>query len=118
MDWARERQLPLSMFPDIPRNVEQDPQTVARAEAFVETMSVWQLAAFDLVAATTKSFIISLALMEGRLTVEQALSAARVDEHYQINTSGEIADVHGVDQLFVKLQLVSARNFFNLLRMP
>lgn len=41
---------------------------------------------------TTKSFLIALALLEGRLTVEEAALASQVEVDSQIDLWGEVED--------------------------
>ncbi len=41
---------------------------------------------------STKSFIIALALVKGRITAEEAASASRVEVQSQINRWGEVED--------------------------
>lgn len=53
----------------------------------------WSLAAaFERAVYTTKSFLIALALLEGRLTVEQAALASQVEVDSQIDLWGEVED--------------------------
>lgn len=52
----------------------------------------FQLAAFEKAVHTSKSFLISLALVEGRLTVEEAAQASHVEVQSQIDRWGEVED--------------------------
>jgi ATP synthase F1 complex assembly factor 2 len=50
------------------------------------------LTAFERAVYTTKSFLIALALVEGRITVEQASLASQVEVDSQIDIWGEVED--------------------------
>lgn len=58
---------------------------------------------------TTKSFLVALALVEGRLTVEEASLASHVEVDSQIDVWGEVEDTHDVDYQDVRRQLGSVR---------
>jgi len=57
---------------------------------------------------TTKSFLISLALVEGELSVDQAADASRVEVLSQIKRWGEVEDSHDVDHHEIRQSLGSA----------
>lgn len=45
----------------------------------------------------TKSVLISLALLNGKINVEQAIEASRLEVMHQIEKWGEVEDAHDVD---------------------
>jgi len=67
----------------------------------------WQLAALERAVYSTKSFLIALALVEGRLTAEEAALAASVEVNSQIERWGEVEDSHDVDYHDLRRQLGS-----------
>lgn len=56
----------------------------------------------------SKSYLISLALVEGHYTVDQAAKAAHVEVQSQIDRWGEVEDTHDVDHQDVRVRLGSA----------
>jgi ATP synthase F1 complex assembly factor 2 len=48
---------------------------------------------FERAVHVTKSFVISLALVEGKITVEEASEASRVEVLSQIARWGEVEDI-------------------------
>ncbi|KAG7092392.1 hypothetical protein E1B28_008749 [Marasmius oreades] len=68
----------------------------------------WEMAAMERATYTSKSFMIALALVRGRLSVEQASKAARVEVESQIQRWGEVEDTHDVDFHDIRRQLGSA----------
>ncbi|KAH7340493.1 hypothetical protein B0J17DRAFT_651565 [Rhizoctonia solani] len=67
----------------------------------------WEIAAFERAVLTTKSFIIALALVRGRIDVEQAAQAAQVEVVSQTQRWGEVEDTHDVDYQDIRRQLGS-----------
>ncbi|KAI5123323.1 hypothetical protein M0805_009344 [Coniferiporia weirii] len=87
--------------------VEQPSGTKARFREVLESLDEWQLAAMERATYTTKSFIIALALVHGRVNVEQASQAAHVEVNSQIERWGEVEDTHDVDYHDIRRQLGS-----------
>lgn len=71
-------------------------------------MDPWQLAAMERALYASKSFIIALALVRGKISVEQAAQAAHVEVQSQIQKWGEVEDTHDVDYQEIRRQLSSA----------
>jgi chaperone required for assembly of F1-ATPase len=74
----------------------------------------WQLAALHTIVSISGSLVIGLALLAGRLTVEQAWAAGQVDELFQVEFWGEdrFAAKNRADRL---ADLTSAAAFLRLL---
>ncbi|KAJ2984549.1 ATP synthase complex assembly protein atp12, partial [Globomyces sp. JEL0801] len=64
-----------------------------------------KLAAFEKAVLRAKSFMIGLALIERRISVEYASMAARLEVQQQINRWGEVEDAHDIDRDDLKRQL-------------
>ncbi len=71
------------------------------------TYGALELAAFERAVLTTKSFIIALALLEGKLDVEAAALAAEVEVNSQTERWGQVEDTHDVDYSDVRRLLGS-----------
>ncbi|MFZ3034266.1 MAG: ATP12 family protein [Parvibaculum sp.] len=73
-------------------HVPQEKPTLAALRAAIEAASDFELAGLHNAVTLTGSTVIGLALLHGRLTVEQAFEAAHVDEAWQVYLSGEDED--------------------------
>ena len=62
----------------------------------LKTLSPLQLAALEKALYLTKSLFISVALLEGKLSVTEAMQAAWVETNAQVETWGEVEDSHDV----------------------
>ncbi|GMK57886.1 hypothetical protein CspeluHIS016_0407200 [Cutaneotrichosporon spelunceum] len=71
----------------------------------LEGMDSWQLAAFERAVYATKSFVIALAFVEGRITAHEAALAAQVEVAAQIEQWGEVEDTHDVDYQDIRRSL-------------
>ena len=56
---------------------------------------------------TSKSFLISMALMSRQISVPQAVQASRLEVLHQIDRWGEVEDSHDVDDMNVTRMLAS-----------
>lgn len=70
----------------------QTPETVAKFRNILEGMDPFQLAAMERAVYATKSFVIALALVEGRITAHEAALASHVEVASQIERWGEVED--------------------------
>ncbi|KAL5529106.1 hypothetical protein ACEPAG_5080 [Sanghuangporus baumii] len=86
---------------------DQPEETKNRLSEIVKTFDEWQLAGMERATYSTKSFIIALALVNGRIDVEEAAQAAHVEVNSQIEAWGEVEDSHDVDYQDIRKQLGS-----------
>ncbi|KAF8522088.1 ATP12-domain-containing protein [Hysterangium stoloniferum] len=87
------------------------PQSTEAKEAIrnaLDGMDAWKLAAMERAAYAAKSIIIALALIRGKVSVEEAAQAAHVEVTSQIQKWGEVEDTHDVDFHEIRRQLGSA----------
>ncbi|KZO95722.1 ATP12-domain-containing protein, partial [Calocera viscosa TUFC12733] len=107
IEWARDKfGVEIRIFTDLLGNA-QPPDTRKAFEEHIARYDPWQLAALERAVYSTKSFLIALALVEGRLTVEEAAQAASVEVNSQIERWGEVEDSHDVDYHDLRRQLGS-----------
>ncbi|OAV96422.1 hypothetical protein PTTG_04010 [Puccinia triticina 1-1 BBBD Race 1] len=108
--WLQEAyQIDLKVHEDSILYCKQSPETHSKMRALVVRFDALKLAAFERAVHATKSFVIALALVEGRLTVEQASDASRVEVLSQISRWGEVEDTHDVDYQEIRMKLGSVR---------
>ncbi|KAF9582525.1 ATP synthase complex assembly protein atp12 [Lunasporangiospora selenospora] len=89
--------------------VQQDEPTKQKLRDIVNSMTDIELAAFERATMTAKSFLIGLAVVKRRLSVEEGWKASSLEVLDQIDRWGEVEDSHDVDREFIKSQLASAR---------
>jgi ATP synthase F1 complex assembly factor 2 len=92
LDWARET---FDITLNVSSSVLAAPQpaaTHATLGAVLDSMNPWELAAMERATYTSKSFIVALALVQRRLTAEEASLAAQVEVDSQIQRWGMVED--------------------------
>ncbi|KAJ1818468.1 chaperone [Coemansia sp. RSA 2599] len=77
--------------------LRQSPQATDELRRVVSRFSALKLAAFEKAVMTAKSFLIGLALVEQRITAEQAAAAAQVEMSAQTQFWGELENAHDID---------------------
>ncbi|KIJ37704.1 hypothetical protein M422DRAFT_76024 [Sphaerobolus stellatus SS14] len=108
LDWARKefdteiRRFDTVMF------AKQPKETIEKIQRVLESLNPWELAAVERAVYATKSLLIALALVKGRLSVEEAAQTAHVEVTCQIQNWGEVEDSHDVDHQELRRQLGSA----------
>lgn len=77
-------------------------------------MDDYYLVALETAATVAKSPTIALALLDGFLTIHQALNCSRFEENLQIEEFGKIEGTHDVDESYERMVLATAKNLVNL----
>ncbi|KZV92840.1 ATP12-domain-containing protein [Exidia glandulosa HHB12029] len=107
IDWARkEFDVELTVFTGL-FGSSQPAETKAKLAKVLEDMDAWQLAGLERAVYASKSLIVALALVRGRITPEEAAQAAHVEVLSQIQRWGEVEDSHDVDHQDIRRQLGS-----------
>ncbi|EMD34503.1 hypothetical protein CERSUDRAFT_125608 [Gelatoporia subvermispora B] len=86
----------------------QPPETLQKFDKVMAEFDQWEMAAIERATYTSKSFLIALALVKGRISAEDAALASHVEVNSQIKRWGEVEDSHDVDHHDVRRQLGSA----------
>lgn len=95
--------------------VEQSPDVPLILAGYVMDMEDWQLSAFYHAVKTSGSFVIALALLEGRINADQAYQAAYLDDLFQQDQWGEDDEAIGSLELAAS-ELVAVERFATLLK--
>lgn len=90
--WAREVLGARLVLVEGVMPVAQDEASLAAVAEALEAASAAELAALHTITTLTSSAILALAVARGRLSVDEAWSAAHVDEDWQIAQWGEDAE--------------------------
>jgi chaperone required for assembly of F1-ATPase len=93
--------------------IAQPGETLARLSEVVAAMDAWRLGAFQSAAASSGSFVIGLALVEGRIDADEAFAAAELDSGFEIDRWGEDAESTR-RRAVVAADLKAARRFHDL----
>jgi ATP synthase F1 complex assembly factor 2 len=91
----------------------QPEETVEKVQEIIKSMNDWQFAALTRIAATTKSILIGLAMVETRLDRNMAIEAARLEIAFQTRTWGEMQESHDLDKEYLHMMLASASIFLH-----
>ena len=89
--------------------LRQSDELVENVARIINSYSPLKLAALERIVLRTKSIFIALALMEDRISVSDAVIAARLEVIQQINRWGEVEDAHDVDREELTRQLAASR---------
>ncbi|CAO1626149.1 unnamed protein product [Sympodiomycopsis kandeliae] len=96
LDWVKER---FGTRPNVAFDtlvIEQPAELISALRDHLVSLSPLRLSALEKCLHLTKSLYLSLALLEGHLSVEDAMHAAWVEQKSQIETWGEVEDSHDV----------------------
>jgi chaperone required for assembly of F1-ATPase len=92
LDWARESFGARFVLAEGVMHVEQPPESIAKARAIIssseEIAGAWRLGALHVVTALTGSALLALALAAGKLSPDEAWTAAHVDEDWNMQFWG------------------------------
>ncbi|EJD46058.1 ATP12-domain-containing protein [Auricularia subglabra TFB-10046 SS5] len=107
LDWARaEFDAEIRVFTGL-FGSSHPPETHKKFAEVLSRLDPWQLTALERAVYSSKSLIIALALVLGRLNPEQAAQAAHVEVSSQVQRWGEVEDSHDVDFQDIRRQLGS-----------
>ena len=95
--------------------VEQSRQSIKALAQIVGAMDDWTLGAFQAAAAASGSFVLALALIEGRINADEGFKAAELDEGFGIEKWGEDPDA-AVRRAGIASDIDAARRFRDLLK--
>ena len=79
------------------------------AEAHLQELNDFELQALFTFTTVVKSLSIGLALLHGQLSIHDGISAARLEEEYQIEQWGLVEGGHDVDRVHIAVQVASGR---------
>ncbi|XP_028778549.1 ATP synthase mitochondrial F1 complex assembly factor 2-like [Neltuma alba] len=95
---------------------KQDDGLCKAVENLLKGTDDCELASIDAIAAAAHSLIIAIALIRGRLQIEEAIELIRLEEDLQIDKWGLVEGGHDVDIADLKVQISSAAVFLGLSR--
>ncbi|MFV3128507.1 ATP12 family chaperone protein [Niveispirillum sp. KHB5.9] len=115
LDWAARRYDAQLLVTSGIIHRAQPTDALKAMRAGVDELDEWRLTALQNVIGITGSLLVSLALVDGHLTAEQAFDLAQLDENFQIEKWGE--DYEAADRRAIqRADLAHTVRFLELLR--
>lgn len=94
-------------------HIAQDDTAIAALSRSLHTLDVWTLTGMHAATTITGSFILALAVSEGRLSAEEGFAASRIDETFQAEKWGLDAEAEA-PSLRLAAELEAAAQFMAL----
>ncbi|KAJ3184205.1 ATP synthase complex assembly protein atp12 [Geranomyces variabilis] len=85
--------------------IKQSAETIAALRKEISIFDNLTLAAFEKAVMSSKSFVVALALVKGRIDASDGARAARLEVLHQIERWGEVEDAHDVEREELTRQL-------------
>ncbi|XP_074281704.1 uncharacterized protein LOC141606459 [Silene latifolia] len=95
---------------------KQDEGLVKAVESLLKKADDCELAAIDALTSSSHSLTISIAIIRGRLKIEEAIELIRLEEDLQVDKWGLVEGGHDIDVADLKAQISSAAVFLGLSR--
>eukprot|EP00976_Prorocentrum_cordatum_P101518 1192670-Prorocentrum_minimum.AAC.5 len=93
---------------------EQSSEATNALNKFLRGLSDYEMAALDAIGGVTKSTIISINILDGNISVEQAIAASRIEEDIQMEKWGLVEGGHDIDVADVRVRVASPSVFLQL----
>lgn len=116
LDWARTRLGAKLQASDSIFGAKLPESDVAAVRAFLETLDNWHLTAVEHLAAACRSVLLACAVVDGRVSVADAIAVARLEESAQIAQWGLVEGGHDVDIADLKVRVAAPSVFLRLLK--
>ncbi|KAK9699250.1 hypothetical protein RND81_08G162900 [Saponaria officinalis] len=95
---------------------KQDEGLVKAVESLLKQADDCELAAIDALTSASHSLTIAIAIIRGRLQLEEAIELIRLEEDLQVDKWGLVEGGHDIDVADLKAQISSAAVFLGLSR--
>ncbi|PRY76299.1 chaperone required for assembly of F1-ATPase [Yoonia maritima] len=115
LDWAAESLDARLAVGEGVMHVAQNPNTLARLRAEVESFDEFSLAAAHDLISISGSLVLALAVTRKAITVDHAWMVSRIDEHWQIEQWGEDDEASALE-LTKRAAFMDAARFYELCR--
>ncbi|KAJ1962188.1 chaperone [Dipsacomyces acuminosporus] len=102
VDWARSVYGVDIMVTSNIFSLRQSPEAIEKLRSVVASFTPLKLAAFEKAVMTAKSFLIALALVEQRISAEEAAMASQVEANSQTQLWGELENAHDLDNAAIR----------------
>jgi len=93
---------------------EQSDEAVGALNKFLRELGDYEMAALDAIGGVTKSTIISINVLDGNISVEEAIAASRLEEDIQMEKWGLVEGGHDIDIADVRVRVASPSVFLQL----
>ncbi len=113
IDWLRKERGATLVTTSGILPINQSREDIAILARIVSAMDDWRLGAFQSAVASSGSFVIGLALIDGRIDADEAFAAAELDAGFEIDRWGDDAEA-ARRRAVVATDLAAARRFADL----
>ena len=102
----------LDAFEGIPSTVPD--KSVTKVKNVTEALDPMALTCLFSMCQSTRSSAVGLCILHDKISIEEGVRAARVDEDHQTAKFGVVAGAHDLDEAYLYTTLSSAKNVVNL----
>nr|XP_039265793.1 ATP synthase mitochondrial F1 complex assembly factor 2-like [Styela clava] len=99
IDWARQKYNVELNYTSGFTSPHLPEETINTFEKYLLSYNFWAVTGFERLLSTLKSLLLSIALVERSITVEEAVSLSRLEQEYQISQWGNVEWHHDIDLL-------------------
>ncbi|KAK9811463.1 hypothetical protein WJX72_004319 [[Myrmecia] bisecta] len=115
LSWARHKfgadfAVTTSIF-----GAEHAPAASAQVEQYLHGLDAWRLTAVEALAGACRSVLMGLAVMHGKMGVQDAIAAARLEEAWQVEEWGLVEGGHDIDMADISVRVAAPITFLRLL---
>ena len=93
---------------------DQSDEVLGRVQDFLTGKDHWELAAIDSLVHPLTSFVLTLAVLEGQVSPEEALKLSRTEAETQLSQFPRVPAAHDVDVSDLTMQIATALAFTKL----
>jgi ATP synthase F1 complex assembly factor 2 len=107
-----EFNIKLDVFEGIPTSVPD--KSVKKVKNVTEALDPLALTCLFQMCQSTRSSAVGLCILHDKISIEEGVRAARVDEDHQTAKFGVVEGAHDLDEAYLYTTLSSAKNVVNL----
>jgi len=113
-DWfARRYKVSIQASADL-FTLKQDDLTIETMNRELMLLNKWQLSGLQTAIDSIKSFILPIAVVNGEISVEEAVYLSRLETEYQMEKWGKFEAVHDIDRFNQEASLAAGALFYQL----
>eukprot|EP00898_Chlorokybus_atmophyticus_P008007 jgi/Chlat1/8207/Chrsp76S07642 len=116
VQWSREDLGVELAVSDSIFGVRQPKAALDSIAQMLRPMTSWEISAIESLAGAARSVVIALAVVKGRLSMDEALQVIRCEEDYQTKEWGFVEGGHDVDIADLRVRIVAPCVYLQLLR--
>lgn len=95
---------------------QQSDETAAAVLSYLRSLDHWHLAATEELTSACKSLVLATALVREHIGIQQGITAARLEELFQIEDWGAVEAGHDLDEADISTRIAGPVLFLRLLK--